>query len=86
MGALELLYIGIVRFLLPLISLLIFIFCARTVLHKLKRKTLAKFAIESYRDVVCWRQECLSYAIMYYSSIFNRCSKRRRHRIKNKTW
>ncbi len=52
MGTLELLYFGIVRFLLPIISLLIFLFCARTVLHKLKRKTLAKFAIESYQDVV----------------------------------
>ncbi len=52
MGALELIYFGIIRFILPVISLLILFISAKTVLHNLKRKTLAKFAIESYADVV----------------------------------
>jgi hypothetical protein len=52
MGALELIYFGVIRFILPVISLLILFISAKTVLHGLKRKTLAKFAVESYADVV----------------------------------
>ncbi len=46
------LYSGIVRFILPVIALLILIFTVKTILHKLKRKTLARFAVESYSDIV----------------------------------
>ncbi len=46
------LYWGIVRFILPLLALLIIFLNVKTILHKLKRKTLARFAVESYSDVV----------------------------------
>lgn len=52
MGTVELVYFSVARFMLPVISLLFLIFCLKTVLHKLHRKTLAKFAIENYSDVV----------------------------------
>ncbi len=46
------LYSAIVRFILPVISLIILVLNLRTILHKLKRKTLARFAVESYSDIV----------------------------------
>lgn len=52
MGTVELIYFGVIRFILPVISLLILFISAKTVLHGLKRKTLAKFAVESYAEVI----------------------------------
>lgn len=46
------LYSGIIRFILPIISLVILVLNLKTILHKLKRKTLARFAVESYSDIV----------------------------------
>ena len=46
-----LLYCGIIRFILPIVALLILVLIVTTILHKLKRKTLARFAIDSYSDI-----------------------------------
>ena len=53
-------YFGAIRFILPIVALLLLFVNIRLILHNLKRKTLAKFAIESYRDVVNIKSsECL---------------------------
>ena len=45
-------YWGLIRFILPLLAVLIFGLNVKTILHKLKRKALARFAVESYNDIV----------------------------------
>ncbi len=45
-------YWGIIRFILPFVALLILFLNIKTVFHKIKRKTLARFAVESYNDIV----------------------------------
>ena len=60
MNTLEFMYFGAIRFILPIVALLLLFVNIRLILHNLKRKTLAKFAIESYRDVVNIKSsECL---------------------------
>jgi len=60
------LYWGIVRFILPILALAILLLNVKTILHKLKRKTLARFAVESYSDIV----EIKSAECIIGSSIF----------------
>ena len=45
-------YWGMIRFILPILAILILGLNVKTILHKLKRKTLARFAVESYNDIV----------------------------------
>lgn len=45
-------YWGMIRFILPILAVLILGLNVKTILHKLKRKTLARFAVESYNDIV----------------------------------
>ena len=52
MQQLELIYFSAVRFILPALAVLMLIISVKTVLHHLKRKTLARFAIENYENVV----------------------------------
>ena len=52
MAQLEIIYFAIIRFVLPCIAVLILSIGLKSIFHKLKRKTLARFAVESYRDVV----------------------------------
>ena len=52
MNTAELLYAGIVRFVFPLLALGFIALNLKCIFHNLKRKTLAKFATESYLDII----------------------------------
>ena len=60
MDNIALIYFSVVRFLLPMFAIMIVAISINTLLHNLKRKTLARFAVDGFTNVVEIKgSECL---------------------------